>query len=68
MSNRETVWRESIIKGAPELWVADWNSEIVGWAAFGASRDVDAGETVGELEAIYVMPAFGKRGLVAACG
>ena len=63
VSNRESVWRESIIKGTPELWVADWNSEIIGWAAFGPSRDADADGTVGELEAIYVMPSFWKKGL-----
>jgi ribosomal protein S18 acetylase RimI-like enzyme len=61
--NREPVWRESIIKGSPELWVAESNSEIVGWAAFGPSRDGDADETVGELEAIYVTPSFWKKGL-----
>ena len=63
VSNRESVWRESIVKGSPELWVAESNSKIVGWAAFGPSRDGDADGTVGELEAIYVIPSFWKKGL-----
>jgi ribosomal protein S18 acetylase RimI-like enzyme len=62
VSHRESVWRESIVRRTPELWVADSGSEIVGWAAFGPSRDLDAARNVGELEAIYVMPPFwGQR-------
>lgn len=63
VSNRESAWRESIIRGSPELWVAEWNSEIIGWAAFGPSRDGNADGSVGELEAIYVTPSFWKKGL-----
>jgi ribosomal protein S18 acetylase RimI-like enzyme len=63
VGKRELVWRESIVKGTPELWVADSGFEIVGWAAFGKSRDVDAAGDVGELEAIYVLPAFWSKGL-----
>jgi ribosomal protein S18 acetylase RimI-like enzyme len=54
IDKRERVWRESIRAGVPELWVAEIQSEIKGWVAFGASRDADATAAVGELEAIYV--------------
>ena len=53
---REIAWRESIARGSPELWVADSQSEITGWVAFGRSRDDDAAPTAGEVEAIYVSP------------
>jgi ribosomal protein S18 acetylase RimI-like enzyme len=47
-------WQKAIKRGSPELWICERNREIVGWVAFGASRDPDAVEDVGEIEAIYV--------------
>jgi ribosomal protein S18 acetylase RimI-like enzyme len=63
VGRRESVWRESILRGTPELWVADTGSEIIGWAAFGPSRDMDAARNTGELEATYVMPSFWAKGI-----
>ncbi len=55
MEQREAFWREAISRGDPELWVAEDAGEIIGWAAFGPSRDGDAGEKAGELHALYVV-------------
>jgi hypothetical protein len=48
VDTRELVFRESIARGSPELWVAEADSDIIGWVAFGASRDKDAGPSTGE--------------------
>jgi ribosomal protein S18 acetylase RimI-like enzyme len=60
---REIAWRESIARGSPELWVADRQSDIAGWVAFGRSRDADAAPTVGEVVAIYVSPHQWSAGI-----
>jgi L-amino acid N-acyltransferase YncA len=63
VDKREMVWRQSLARGAPEVWVAELHSGVVGWVAFGPSRDVDASPETGELEAIYVTPAKWSTGL-----
>lgn len=62
IDKRETLLRESIGRGLPEMWVADSGSEITGWIAFGASRDTDATPEVAEIEAIYVSPKHWSTG------
>ncbi len=62
IDKRETAFRESIARGSPETWVANSDSEITGWIAFGASRDPDATPSVGEIEAIYVSPKHWSTG------
>ena len=59
---RERIWAGVIERGAPELWVAEIDSQVVGWSAFGPSRDADAKPRTGELEAIYVLPQHWKTG------
>lgn len=59
---REPVWAGVIDKGSPELWVAETESQVIGWSAFGASRDADARPRAGELEALYVLPQQWKTG------
>lgn len=49
-------WRSTIEKGSPKLLVAVEDQKILGWAAFGPSRDSGAHSNVAELEAIYVHP------------
>jgi L-amino acid N-acyltransferase YncA len=62
IEKREFFWRESIRRGTPEIWVAEKNSQVIGWAAFGASRDQDARPETGELEAIYLLPSHWATG------
>lgn len=63
IEKREAIWKESIQRGIPELWVADFPLGIVGWVAFGSSRDSDAEAGAGELEAIYVAPEYWATGI-----
>ncbi len=60
---RENFWRGAIECESPELWVAEIESTVVGWVAFGASRDSDAVGLVGEISAIYVSPAHWSSGI-----
>lgn len=63
IDKRETVWLEAIRRGIPELWVAEARGEVIGWVAFGPSRDVDAPAGAGEIEAIYVAPEHWATGV-----
>lgn len=51
--SRQT-WENAINRRTPEIRVAEHNGLIIGWIAFGPSRDDDASSTVGEIEAVYV--------------
>jgi GNAT superfamily N-acetyltransferase len=59
-------WTAAIEQREPELWVAEVQDTIVGWAAFSASRDADAPAKCGELQAIYVAPNWWARGVGSA--
>lgn len=63
VERREALWRESIVQGLREVVVAEVDSAIVGWVAFGRCRDADAPDAVGEVEAIYVLPSFWSKGV-----
>jgi ribosomal protein S18 acetylase RimI-like enzyme len=63
VERREALWRESIVQGLREIVVAEVDSAIVGWVALGRSRDADATDAVGEVEAIYVLPSFWSKGV-----
>jgi ribosomal protein S18 acetylase RimI-like enzyme len=63
VAKRESGWRKLILRGTPEIWVADAGSELIGWAAFGSSRDMDAASNAGELEAIYVLQSSWAKGI-----
>jgi ribosomal protein S18 acetylase RimI-like enzyme len=60
---REAVWRESIAKGTPEVLVAKAEDRLVGWVAFGPSRDEDVPAQTGEVWAIYVAPSHWSLGV-----
>jgi GNAT superfamily N-acetyltransferase len=62
IEKREQTCRESLRRGTPEMWVVEVDSQIVGWAAFGASRDPDAQPQTGELEAIYLLREYWTTG------
>ena len=59
----EAMWRENIAKGSPELLVAVEGDAILGWVAFGPSRDKGATRTNAEIWAIYVSPSHWKKGV-----
>jgi ribosomal protein S18 acetylase RimI-like enzyme len=60
---RESLWRELIVRGTPELLLAWEDATAVGFVSFGKSRDPGAADTVGEIWAIYVLPSHWSRGV-----
>lgn len=63
VEQRASMWRQAVAAGAPQVLVAKDNEQILGFAAFGQSRDEDAPTHRGELYAIYLAPASWSRGV-----
>jgi ribosomal protein S18 acetylase RimI-like enzyme len=59
----ERMWSDNITKGTPELLVAHEADVILGWVAFGHSRDEGAEPNVAEIWAIYVDSAQWSKGV-----
>ncbi|MGX5681732.1 N-acetyltransferase family protein [Schumannella luteola] len=65
-------WAATIADDVTEVWVADVDGQVVGWASGGEGRDDDA-PAPRELQAIYILQAFygsgvGQRLIDAALG
>lgn len=58
----EAFWRRKLEEGVPPVLVAR-DPEVVGFVAFGSSRDPDAAPSCGEIWAIYVAPARWGKGV-----
>lgn len=57
VERRQSQWQQWLVPAASQrVLVAVDRAEIVGFAAFGPSRDADAGLWTGELYALYVRP------------
>jgi len=65
VEKREAGWRESLEKKLSELWVAsdEPSEQLAGWVSFGKCRDTDKPASVGELWAIYALPAYWSHGV-----
>jgi GNAT superfamily N-acetyltransferase len=63
--SRAERWRQGADRGGT-TWVAEEGGEVVGFVAFGPSRDDDASADVGELHAIYVLAARWRHGIGTA--
>ena len=63
VEDREAMWREAFGEPDEGAFVAESDGRIVGFAAFGPSRDEDAGDGIGEIPAIYVEPSTVGRGV-----
>lgn len=59
---RETVWRNRIAAGEPEVLVARDGGVVQGWLSFDRCRDSDASDADGEVWALYVAPASWSTG------
>jgi GNAT superfamily N-acetyltransferase len=59
-------WLRTVTVGAPRVFVAMVSDAVAGWICFGPSRDDDVETHCAEVEAIYVAPAFWKRGIGTA--
>jgi ribosomal protein S18 acetylase RimI-like enzyme len=59
----EAMWHGCIVAGKPHLLVATEADHVLGWVAFGPSRDEGARADVAEIWAIYVGAANWSRGI-----
>ncbi|MCG7405663.1 MULTISPECIES: GNAT family N-acetyltransferase [Caballeronia] len=59
---RRALWSELIARGMPRIMLAERDDIMLGWIAWGPSRDNDKGRTDAEIEAIYIDPAHWRQG------
>jgi ribosomal protein S18 acetylase RimI-like enzyme len=64
---RSEAWHHFIIAGKPRVLVAHADdcpdAAILGWVAFGDSRDRDKDQRWAEVETLYIAPAFWREGI-----
>ena len=63
VEQREGMWRECLTAGKPHLLVARDGEGIVGFIAFGPSRDEGATQCCAEVWAIYLAPSSWSQGV-----
>jgi ribosomal protein S18 acetylase RimI-like enzyme len=63
IEKHEVMWHGCIVTGKPQLLVATEADQVLGWVAFGPSRDEGAGSDVAEIWAIYVGATDWSRGV-----
>ena len=62
IDKRQAYWREAIEYSEPQLLVATENDKVVGFVGFDRSRDAGTKSSVGEIWALYVLPAHWGQG------
>lgn len=62
VEDREAMWREVVEKHLAHVLVAHEAGKVIGFAAFGSSRDEDAPADQAEIHAIYVAPESWSTG------
>jgi ribosomal protein S18 acetylase RimI-like enzyme len=62
VAEREVMWQSLVEREPSHLVLARSDNQVVGFIAFGASRDADAPADRAEIWAIYVKPAFWSAG------
>ena len=62
VEKRQAYWREAIEYSEPQLLVATEDDKVVGFVGFDRSRDAGTKSTVGEILALYVLPAHWGQG------
>lgn len=63
VNSRAEKWRDMLLAETPTVLVAVQQEMVVGWIAFGPSRDEDMDQRCAEIEAVYVSPALWKQGI-----
>ena len=63
VERRESMWREAIEKQLPQLLAARSENRIVGFVAFGASRDEGAEPGSAEIWALYLLHEVWSQGV-----
>lgn len=66
VDKRQAYWREAIEYSEPQLLVATDNEKVVGFVGFDRSRDAGTKSSVGEIWALYVLPAHWGQGVGVA--
>ena len=62
VEKRQAFWREAIEYSEPQVLVALEDDKVVGFVGFDRSRDKGTPPTMGEIWAIYVVPAVWGKG------
>lgn len=62
-NERLAFWRDAIEYGEPQVQVALDGDTLIGFVGFDRSRDKGTKPTVGEIWAIYVLPAYWDKGV-----
>ncbi len=62
IDDRAARWEERLAQGSFDMFVAELDGRVVGWACSGEGRDEDANATSGELYGIYVEPSAWSKG------
>lgn len=62
-NERLAFWRDAIEYGEPQVQVALDGETLIGFVGFDRSRDKGTKPTVGEIWAIYVLPAYWDKGV-----
>jgi GNAT superfamily N-acetyltransferase len=63
VAQREYRWREWVAADSPHVFVAKDEGKVVGFIAFGLSRDKDATANCAEIWAIYLAPSHCSQGI-----
>ncbi|SDT96842.1 Ribosomal protein S18 acetylase RimI [Pseudomonas yamanorum] len=63
VSQRTAFLAQAIGGGTLSVWVVELDGELVAWASFGSSRDVDAPPVTGELRALNLLPGIWGQGI-----
>lgn len=69
IEQRYEGWRRILGLAEESVWVAEKHETTVGWISASRSRDDDAGQSTGEIWAVYVDPSWWRKGVGRAlCG
>jgi len=63
---RREDWEAKFDGGADRVLVIERESRVIGFAAFGVSRDEDADDRIGEIRAIHLVPEEWRKGYGSA--
>jgi GNAT superfamily N-acetyltransferase len=63
IEQRHAAWQQALEAGHPFTWVAEEGDVALGWISAAASRDVDAGQSTGEIWAVYIDPSHWGEGI-----
>src|ERR1051326_1277568 len=62
IEQRPAAGQQALEAGHPLTWVAEEGDAALGWISAAASRDADAGQSTGEIWAVYIDPGHWGEG------